>query len=160
MRRSASGFRSFRARLAFTLMEILVALAIFALGAIVLGAAYVNVLNGYAIVARANQSNEDLAFARAQLLAEPDRKLVEEGGDFESTGGRRVKWSATIASTTINDLFTVTFVCEVSDPANSDPETITQTFTLLRPTWSEPAERSQLLENVRSRIAEIQGKKP
>ncbi|HEX2854211.1 MAG TPA: prepilin-type N-terminal cleavage/methylation domain-containing protein [Opitutaceae bacterium] len=145
---------------AFTLMEVLVALAIFALAAIVLGASYVNVLNGYAIVGKANQTNEDLAFARAQMIAEPDRKLVEEGGEFESTGGRRVKWTATIVSTTINDLFTVTFVCEISaDPGKSESDRITETFTLLRPTWSEPAERGQLLENVKARIQELQGKK-
>lgn len=140
-------------------MEVLVALAIFALTAIVLGAAYVNVLNAYLIVGKANQTTEDLAFARAQLLAEPDRKLIEEGGEFESTNSRRVKWSATIASTTINDLFTVTFVCEITDPATTEPDKITETFTLLRPTWSEPVERGQLFEEVKVRIQELQGKK-
>lgn len=144
----------------FTLLEVLVALAIFALMTIVLAGAYVNVLNGYAIVARGNQANEDVVFARAQMLAEPDRKIIDQGGDFESTGGRRVKWTATIASTTINDLFNVTFVCEISDPARSEPERVTQTFTVLRPTWSDPAERGQLVIEVRSRIAELQGKKP
>lgn len=143
----------------FTLLEVLVALAIFALTAIVLGAAYVNVLNGYALVARMNQINEDVVFARAQLLAEPDRKLIEEGGAFESTKGRRVQWTGTIASTAINDIFTVTFVCEITDGATSDPEKITQTFTLLRPTWSDPAERAQLLGDIKTRIAELQGKK-
>lgn len=144
----------------FTLLEVLVALMIFALAAVVLGSAYVNVLNSYMIAARSNQTEEDVAFARAQLLAEPDRKLVEEGGDFESTNNRRVKWTATIVSTTINDLFTVTFVCEITDPAIPDPEKVTQTFTILRPTWSDPVERGKLLLDVQNRIAELQGKKP
>lgn len=146
-------------RRAFTLLEVLVALVIFALTAIVLGSAYVNVLNSYAAAARGNQTNEEVAFARAQMLAEPDRKIIEQGGDYESTGNRRVRWTATIASTTINDLFTVTFVCEITDPAKSEPEKVTQTFTVLRPTWSDPAERSQLLQDVTTRIAELQGKK-
>jgi general secretion pathway protein I len=148
-----------RAARGFTLIEVLIAITIFALTAIVLGSAYVNVLTCYNVVARANQTNEDVAFARAQLLAEPDRKVIEEGADFESIGGRHVKWSATIASTTINDLFTVTFVCEVTDPARSDPEKVTQTFTVLRPTWSDPAERAQLLQDAKNRIAELQQKK-
>lgn len=143
----------------FTLLEALVALTIFALTAIVLGASYLNVLNSYAIAARSNQSTEEVAFARAQLLAEPDRKVIEQGAEYESTNNRRVKWSATIASTTINDLFTVTFVCEISDPEKSEPEKVTQTFTVLRPTWSDPAERGQLLQDAKSRIAELQGKK-
>jgi general secretion pathway protein I len=144
----------------FTLLEVIVALMIFALAAVVLGAAYVNVLNSYMIAAQSNQTNEDVAFARAQMLLEPNRELVEQGGDFESTGNRRVKWTATIASTTINDLFTVTFVCEITDPEKSEPEKVTQTFTVLRPTWSDPAERGQLLTGIQARIAELQGKKP
>jgi general secretion pathway protein I len=145
---------------AFTLMEVLVALLIFALTAVVLGSAYVNVLHSYQVVARANQANEDLAFARAQLLAEPDRKAVELGDEFESTNNRRVKWTGTVATTSINDLFTVTFVCEITDPARIEPEITTQTFTVLRPTWSDPAERGQLLIDIKARIAELQGKKP
>lgn len=140
---------------AFTLLEVLVALAIFALMTIVLAASYLNVLNSYAVVANANQTNEDVTFARAQLLAEPDRESLEEGGDFESTNGRRVKWNATIASTAINDLFTVTFICEITDPAKNKPEKVTETFTLLRPTWSDPAERAKLFEEARVRIAEL-----
>lgn len=160
MRRSAFNFPTRRAdREAFTLLEVLVALAIFALMAIVLGSAYLNVLNSYAAVANANQTNEDVTFARAQLLAEPDRTVIEQGGDFDSANNRHVKWSATIASTSINDLFTVTFVCEIADPAKSEPEKVIQTFTVLRPTWSDPAERTQLLQDVRTRIAELQEKK-
>jgi general secretion pathway protein I len=143
----------------FTLVEALVALTIFAGMAIVLAGAYLNVLNSYAIAGRANQTNEDVTFARAQLLAEPDRKVIEEGGDFESADSRRVKWTATIASTAINDLFTVTFVCEINDPTKSEPEKATQTFTVLRPTWSDPAERTQLLEEVKNRITKLQEKK-
>ena len=87
-------------RRAFTLLEVIVALAIFALAAIVLGAAYVNVLNAYEAVARGNQSDEDVRFARSQLLAEPDQTKAETGSDFVSTGSRGVKWHATIEATT------------------------------------------------------------
>ena len=144
----------------FTLLEVMVSLVIFAMTAIVLGSAYVNVLNSYAIVARGGQAHEEVAFARAQMLAEPDIHVIEQGGDFQSTGGRSVRWSATIVPTTINDLFTVTFVCEITMEGKSEPEKITQTFTVLRPTWSDPADRTKLLQEVTSRIAELQGKKP
>jgi prepilin-type N-terminal cleavage/methylation domain-containing protein len=39
---------------AFTLLEVLIALAIFALAAVVLGATYVNALNAYEAVSRRN----------------------------------------------------------------------------------------------------------
>jgi general secretion pathway protein I len=146
-------------RRGFTLIEVLVAITIFALTAIVLGSSYINVLTSYNAVARANQTNEDVTFARALVLAEPDRKVIEDGGDFESANGRRVKWSATIVSTTINDLFTVTFVCEITDPARTEPDKVTETFTVLRPTWSDPAERAKLLEDAKNRIADLKDKK-
>ena len=142
----------------FTLIEVLIAITIFALTAIVLGSAYVNVLTSYNVASRSHQTNEDIAFARSLITAEPDRKVIEEGGDFDSVNGRRVKWSATIESTNINDLFNVTYVCEITDPGMPEPEKTTQTFTILRPTWSDPAERTKLLEDAKNRIAEIQQK--
>ena len=147
-------------RRAFTLLEVLVALAIFALSAIILGSAYVNVLNGYAIVGRSAQTNEDVTFARSLILAEADRVKVEEGGDFDSLAGRHVKWSAVISSTATADLFSVAFTCEITDSAKPTPEKSTQTFLLLRPTWSvDTGERDKLREDAKSRIAEIQGTK-
>lgn len=146
-------------RRAFTLLEVLVALAIFALGAIVLGAAYVNVLNAYELAQRSNQSDEDVRFARAQVLAEPDRGKAEKGSDFQSTDGRRVQWHATIEATTTADLFQVTFVCELGDVAGSSAlPTVTETFTVLRPTWADPVENAKLRQDAADRIKELQGR--
>jgi general secretion pathway protein I len=146
-------------RRGFTLLEVLVALAIFALAAIVLGAAYVNVLTAYETVSRGNQTDEDVRFARAQLLAEPDHDTAEKGGDFVSPGGRQVKWHATIASTTTADLFTVTYVCELTDPAaNGGTQTVTENFTVMRPTWADPTENTKLKQDAQDRIAKLQGK--
>lgn len=144
-------------RNAFTLVEVLVALAIFALSAIVLGSAYLNILNSYDIAARNAVTGEDVAFARQIVLTEPDRTKLEQGGDFDTTGGRHVHWGVEIASTTTADLFTVTFTCEISDPTRSEPEKTTQTFTLLRPTWStDIAERDKLRGEAQTRILELQ----
>ena len=40
----------------------------------------------------------------------------------------------------------------------ADPRTVTQTFMLLRPTWSDPADRSTLRQAAAARIAKVQGK--
>lgn len=147
-------------RAGFTLIEVLVALMIFALASLVLAGAYLNVLNAYQAAERANQRNEDLAFARAQLLAEPDRVKAETGADFDSPDKRHVKWSATIAAATMPDLFTVTFVCEIGEVGGGgETSKITQTFTVLRPTWAEGVENGQLKQTVQDRIAQLQGKK-
>jgi len=145
---------------AFTLLEVLVALAIFAMAAVVLGATYVNALNAYEIASRRNEYEEDLRFVRAALLAEPSRDKVEEGGDLNLGGEKRGRWQADIASTDTADLFAVTWTCTITDPARPAPNRTTQTFLQLRPTRSDPVERSQLLDNARKRILEIQGAAP
>lgn len=149
------------ARRAFTLIEVLVALCVFAMAVVVLGAAYLNVLIGYETVARGTQVNEDFAFARQLVLREPDREKLEQGGEFETAGGRRAAWSVEITSTTVPNVFNVAFTCELNDPTRTQPDKLTQTFTVLRPTWViDTAERDQLKAEIKTRIYELQGKKP
>jgi general secretion pathway protein I len=144
----------------FTLIEVLVALVIFAMVAVVLGASYLNVLNSYEVVARGMQVNEDFAFARQLVLREPDRLKLEQGGEFETAGSRHAKWTVEIVSTAIPNVFNVAFTCEITDPARPQPEKVVQNFTLLRPTWStDPAELGKLKADVKARIFELQGKK-
>ena len=146
-------------RAGFTLVEVLVALCIFAMVVVVLGSAYLNVLNSYEVVARGTQINEDFAFARQLVLNEPDRKKVEEGGEFETAGNRRARWSAEIEASTVADVYQVTFTCELSDPTRSETDKQTQSFMVLRPTWVvDPAERGKLKEDAKARILELQGK--
>lgn len=147
----------FRLR-AFTLIEVMVALAIFALAAVVLGATYVNILTSYAVIDRDRDADEDVRFACSQLRAIPDLLTAQAGDQFDSTNNRHVVWTATIAPTNIADLFTVTFNCEITGDG-PDPKKITQTFTLFRPTWSDAVQRSQLLQDAKDRIAAIQGAK-
>ena len=144
----------------FTLLEVLVALAIFALAAVVLGATYVNALNAYEAATRRNEYSEDLRFVRTAVLTEPDRNKVEEGGELDLGGNKRARWQVEIASTNTVDVFSVAWTCEITDPSRHEPFRTSQTFLLLRPTWSDPVEHSTLLEQVRERIAQIQGTTP
>ena len=146
-------------RRGFTLLEVVVALAVFALAAIVLGAAYVNVLTAYETVQRGPQTDEDVRFARAQLLAEPDHDKAEKGGDFATAGGRQVKWHATIEATTVGDLFNVTFTCELGDAgASGGASTVTEHFMVMRPTWGDPTVNTKLKQDAQDRIAKLQGR--
>jgi general secretion pathway protein I len=137
-------FRRKSSARAFTLLEVLVSLAIFALAAVVLSATYVNILTSYDAVSRRNEHEQDLRLVRAQLLSEPDRKKVENGGDFALPDNRTAHWKATIEDSTVADLFKVTFSCELRDTGTDKPWTQDETFMLLRPTWSDPAARDKL----------------
>ncbi len=151
--------RSRRQTAGFTLLEVLMALAIFAMAAIVLASSYINILMAYDFAAKETVSNADLTFARSLVLEEPDREKVERGGDFDSAEGGRVTWKAEIASTNTADVFTVTFTCEVAEGTQGQPQKTVETFTVLRPTWSvDEGERSKLKEDARTRILQMQGK--
>jgi general secretion pathway protein I len=139
---------------------VLVALAIFALAAVVLGATYVNALNAYEMAARHNEYTEDLRFARTALLTEPSREKAAAGGDLDLGDDKRAHWQADIAPTGTVDLFAVVWRCEITDPARREPYRVTQTLLLLRPTWSDPVERSKLLDQAKERILQLQGRTP
>lgn len=140
---------------AFTLLEVLIALAIFALAAVVLGASYVNVLSAYASLNRRNELDADVKFVRAMLLTEPDRTKVEAGGDVELAGEHRAHWAGTLEDTETADLFRVTFNCEISGADLSTPFRVQQVFMLLRPTWSDPATRDKLRQAAKERIQNL-----
>lgn len=143
-------------RRGFTLLEVLIALAVFAGAVMVLGGAYVNVLNGYARVADAAREDQDIRFARQSILSEPDREEVEAGGDFETADGRRVTWQVLIEPTEVADLFSVTFTCELGGSVDQEPRVVEQRFRLLRPSWSEADERQTLRAEAAQRIARLQ----
>jgi len=140
-------------RRAFTLIEVLVSLAIFALAAVVLGAAYVNVLTGYDAVSHRQEHEQDLRLVRAQVLAEPVRKLVELGGTFPLPQNRHAEWSAAVQETAVADLFRVSFHCVIAEPERARPWVRDESFMLLRPTWSDPADRDKLREQSAQRLA-------
>ena len=142
---------------AFTLIEVLVALMIFGLTAVVMGGAYLNVLNSYEVAQRSNVSDGEVSFARSQLLTQSDLPTAQAGAEFDD-GDSHVKWTAEVEPTSTTDLFTVTFTCTVTEAAAPAPRAVTETFMLVRPTWSDPTARSTLRQDAASRIALLQGK--
>lgn len=145
-------------RRGFTLPEVLVALVIFSMAAVVLGAAYVNILQSYEIAGRASEDDPDVTFARQELLTQSDLPTAEKGDEFDTVDGRHVSWSASATQADTTDLFTVVFTCEVTDPSAKTPKKVAQTFMLLRPTWSDPTDHSNLRQAAANRIAIAQGR--
>jgi len=144
-------------RRGFTLIEVLVALAIFTLTAVVLGGAYLNVLNSYEVARRSNLNDSAVSFARSQLLSQADLQTAENGAAFDD-GDRHVKWTAEIEPASTTDLFTVTFTCTVTEPSAHEPRVVVESFMLVRPTWSDPTARTQLRQDAANRIALVQGR--
>src|SRR5271167_3490094 len=92
-------------RAGFTLLEILVALMIFSLAAVVLGSAYLNILNGYTIVSRGTGEDQDVVFARQELLQQAEFPAAQNGDEYDTADNRHVKWTSVITPTNTADLF-------------------------------------------------------
>ncbi len=144
----------------FTLLEVMIALVIFAMTAVVLGAAYLNVLISYQQAGRGNGDDLDLGYARQLLMAQPDLPTAQAGDKFETPDGNLVSWTADIEPTTTADLFSVALTCEVTPSGQGASRKFIQNFMLLRPTWSQPTDRTKLRQDAATRIAVAQGKKP
>jgi general secretion pathway protein I len=145
--------RSHRQSQAFTLIEVLVSLAIFALAAVVLSVAYLNIIGSYRSLGVQHQGDEDWKLLRAVVLTEPELAKVEEGGRIALPGGRELNWKAQVEPTNVADLFQLTLEAEVPASGDSEEWQQRQVLHLFRPGWSDPAEREELREKTRQRIA-------
>jgi general secretion pathway protein I len=158
----------------FSLLEVLVALAVFALASVAMASSYLNILNSYNSAARGLQGDPDLQAARNALLKITDITLATTGDAFDTPDdpagappnpgmpsppadhSRHVAWTADIEPTTVTDLFTVALTVVVT--ANDGTSTTTvDSFSVLRPTWSQAADRSALREANKSIIKTLQG---
>lgn len=146
-------------RRAFTLIESMIALAIFVMMAVVLGSAYVGTLNSYDMANKVQYEDEDVRFARVLVLAKAKKDDVEQGGEFENASHNRVRWQATITPTETTDVFSVILKCSVTAADAKAPSEIEQTFRVLRPTWSEKVDHDKLRALAKERITELQLKK-
>jgi len=146
-------------RRGFTLIEVLMSLAIFALAAVSLGAAYSNVLMGRLALKQDEQRLDDLARCRAALMETPGFDDVETGGDIHLPGGRTAHWKGKIEATSVSDLFAVQLTAEIERADGAEPEEFTETRMLLRPTWSIPSDRQKIRDEARQRLEKERGYK-
>ncbi|MCW5548593.1 MAG: prepilin-type N-terminal cleavage/methylation domain-containing protein [Opitutaceae bacterium] len=130
------------ARAAFTLLEVLVGIAILALAAVVLGAAYTNTLQAQHAVGRPDAGSEAWPYLSAVILTETTRETLEEGGEMELPDGRRLRWAAQIEAMPVPDLYRVSLTGRHFDTGRE----FERRLMLLRPTWSAPIERDKLRE--------------
>ena len=144
-------------RRAFTLVEVLISLAMFALAAISLGAAYTNVVLSRQALKVNDVAVDDLARARAALLETINYDDVTTGGEINLPGDRLATWKGEIEATSVSDLFSVTLTVEIQNADGTDAPPLTETRLLLRPTWSVPADRQKIRDAAKQRLATERG---
>jgi prepilin-type N-terminal cleavage/methylation domain-containing protein len=141
-------------KLAFTLLEVLLALALFSISVVVLSASFVNVLNSIEAVKVDQTLEQEMAFVRAEVLMAPDLDILEEGGEVLTAGLGFARWEAIAEPTEVADLFEVNVKVTFEGRDEVPERVIEQSLILLRPSWSDPLEREELREITRERLAE------
>ena len=139
----------------FSLIEVLIALALFAIASNIIGSAFINAL----LSRERNNDNSyrDIATqtARKQLLLEKNIDDAEDGGSVETLELGEVDWYAEIIPTDMVDLFEVNLFIEFFDVNDDQSSNYNETLLLLRPTWSESDERSSLLQDKKEDLLDI-----
>lgn len=139
----------------FSLIEVLIALALFAIASNIIGSAFINAL----LSREKNNDNSyrDIAVqtARKQLLLEKNIDDAEDGGSVETLELGEVDWYAEIIPTDMVDLFEVNLFIEFFDVKDDQSSNYNETLLLLRPTWSESDERSSLLQDKKEDLLDI-----
>ena len=145
-------------RRAFSLIEVLVALAIFALAAVGLGAAYSNVLLGRQALKQYDVGAEDMARCRAALLETVNFDDIEVGGDIYLPDDRMARWQGTVEPTTVSDLFAVTLSAEIQKDSGGEYIPMKEeTRLLLRPSWSTASDRKVIRDAAKERLLKERG---
>lgn len=130
----------------FSLIEVVIAVALFAMAATVLSSTFVNALLAQERGHSNDIRNADIRAVRLQLLLTPNLDDAEDGAELETLSNGEATWRAEIEPTNVVDLFRVELFIEFLDPQEEQAATHQETLYLLRPTWSESSERSDLLQ--------------
>lgn len=145
-------------RRAFSLIEVLVALAIFALAAVGLGAAYSNVLLGRQALKQYDVGAEDMARCRAALLETVNFDDIEVGGDIYLPDDRMARWQGKVEPTAVSDLFAVTLSAEIQKETGGEFIPMKEeTRLLLRPSWSTASDRKVIRDAAKERLLKERG---
>lgn len=138
----------------FTILEVLVAVVIFAGAATVLVSSYVNILSNFEASRLKANFDEELAYVRGELQAISDIEEAEDGLDFDMGNGVTGNWYSEIEMTEIPNLFIVNLFVDMRN-ADGERQQLNQAFYLLRPSWSEVEEVDRAREDLRERMEEF-----
>ena len=146
----------------FMLVEVLIALALFGLSAVIL-------VDGAFVATRVaremvdtRELEQDLIWARSQILGISDYEKFSEGGDIEALSMGEVTWETEVEMTDVLDLYRV--VLRLDYDGNEDygiePGTRESAMYLLRPTWGAhsdfSSDRGRLLDDRRRKMQDHQ----
>lgn len=137
----------------FSLIEVVIAIAVAGIAFFVLTETFFNVLLTLDGLESQSDYQKDVRFVRREIVQIADRDELEDGGEITTLDLGEAVWEVELEETEIVDLFEMSLFIEFENP-NGSPIEYREILYLLRPTWSDPIESSAILSDVRDRIEE------
>lgn len=129
----------------FTLIEVLLALALFTVTAAVLAQTCSNLLYSQHTLSSAAEKDGSLIWLQRYLLRLPNRQTLEQGGRIDLPDGRRVEWEAVVEPTDTLDVLQVSLHLKINQPAVARPVHLDLRRTIYRSGWMEEHEKAPIL---------------
>lgn len=130
----------------FTLIEVTVALAIFALASVALTQSFLSGMFSLERFEFAKSNEDSVMFVYSQVLEVKERRDLEEGGVIKTIESGEATWSAKVQKTSLLGLYKVDVKVVFDDEKLfKKPKTYNEEFYLYKPEWAEPGERDEIL---------------
>jgi len=136
----------------FTIVEVMLALALFGVAVTTFAASYLNIINAIAAIQVDQPYEQDMSMIRAEAFTISDIEELEEGGEVMTGHHGEAAWRVEYEPTLVADLFKVWLYVEMEDRESGKKEEFTEVHFLTRPTWSDPVEREELRAETRDRL--------
>lgn len=137
----------------FTLIETLLALAVFGLAAVVLTTSFYDAQRALEWESRSLTYEKMADWAVDRILElKLDRDAMEKGDRVSTLDGGKLDWKATVEETRILDCFQVAFSFTFSAALDDDEGAFIVNRLVYAPTWSEARDRAALLKEKMDRF--------
>ncbi len=139
----------------FSLIEVVIAVAIAGIAFFALTQTFFNILLTLDDLESESDIQKDIRFVRRQIIQIQERDELEEGGEIETLDLGSAEWRVELEETTVVDLFRLELAVEFENPEGDEPINYEEILFLLRPTWSDPIDSSEILAEAKDRIEDL-----
>ena len=140
-------------RRAFSLIEVLVAVALFGIAVSSLMFAVSNLMLGIERVADAPADDAEVRFVMSLVLKLPSASALEASGSCSLPDGTRMRWKGALSKTETLDLHQLDL--ELHKEERRGERLIKVRRLVYRPAWSEPIYRGELVRRLKESTVPI-----
>jgi general secretion pathway protein I len=146
----------FRQPSAFTLLEVLIAVAIFGMAVVMFSQMLFAAVEGVQSLKEKHDYNADVRFVRRYILTIDNRDKLEDGGEISTITSGKAAWSVEIEPTALPDVMELKIKILFAGGDDKKEESFENSVYVLRHNLAGP-ENNELEEEQRKKIPGLRG---